>query len=185
MKRMYFVSRNIDRVEHLSEQLYKRIVSGWDFQVLSKDEAGLQKHQIHSANIFERYDLVHSAERGSMIGGFIGLIAILSFARLNLGHLELGIFQYIVVMVAPVLFCTWLGGLIGLHHENYKISRFHDLLEHGAYLVMIDVSLHNEAHVRKIMTEQYADFQPAGISSSITNPFASADRHQFKEKPAH
>jgi hypothetical protein len=184
MKRMYFVCRDIDRVEHLSEQLYKRIVSGWDFYVLSKDEAGLQQHHIHSANIFQRYDLVHCAERGSMIGGLIGLIAVLSFARLNLGHLELGIVPYIAVIVAPVLFCTWLGGLIGLHHENYKISQFHDLLEHGAYLVMIDVSSDNEAHVRKIMTEQYADFQPAGISSSITNPFVGADHHQFKQKPA-
>ena len=48
-------------------------------------------------------------------------------------------------------FGAWEGGMIGLSRENYKIERFHDDIEAGHYLIMVDVSRQQRPLVKELM----------------------------------
>ena len=77
MKRLFYLVDAIDNVESISDDLHRDGVSNWRFHVVSKDEAGLYSHHIHTASVLDRTDLPRFVERGLIIGGLFALFFIL------------------------------------------------------------------------------------------------------------
>jgi hypothetical protein len=58
MRRLFYLVSSIDSAKEISEDLHKNGVTDWRFHVLSKDEAGLYTHNLHSASVSDRTDVV-------------------------------------------------------------------------------------------------------------------------------
>lgn len=69
-------------------------------------------------------------------------------------------------------FGAWVGGLVGVSSENYKIRRFHDDIEAGALLIMVDVSLDQRRAVRDVIDE-FDQIREAGEDSTLITPFST------------
>ncbi|MEP5176322.1 MAG: hypothetical protein ABJQ52_11520, partial [Marinobacter alexandrii] len=80
MKRLFYLVDAIDSVESISDDLHRDGVSNWRFHVVSKDEAGLYSHHVHSASVLDRTDLPRFVERGLIIGGLFALFFVLPLA---------------------------------------------------------------------------------------------------------
>ncbi len=65
---------------------------------------------------------------------------------------------------------AFLGGIIGFTLENAKIKRFHDDLDAGSYLLMIDVRKRDAPRVERMMSQQEG-VSPVGEGTSIISPF--------------
>lgn len=151
MKRLYYLTDTIDSTESVSNDLHAAGVTDWHFHVLSRDEAGLYTHHVHSANWFQQYDLFRCAWRGALFGFIAGmLIAALIGATPVLGTpvSTLGAVSTVLIIT---MFGTWVGGLVGLQTENHRVRRFHDALEAGRYLIMVDIDPGQEHTVKKLM----------------------------------
>lgn len=167
VKRLYYLLSDIEKLQRISERLHAKGIGDWRFHVLARDERGLIKHHLHSANFFMKRDLVHSGERGALIGAAVGLYLcafVMPWSIAGPGTLA-------AILLAATLVCAWLGGLIGGLHENYKITRFHDQLEAGKYLVLIDVLREEETRVRELVRELCPELEVAGTDSPFSNPF--------------
>lgn len=171
MKRLYYLTRDIDSLDDISDRLHKAGVTDWNFHVLGKNKSELHRHHLHATNPLHEYDIVRSGERGVLFGVALS-IAVLAF--MNFG---LGITLHWMVAVALVafitLFSTWLGGMIGLSTENYKIRRFHDKIEQGFMLLMVDVERDKVDDFSKII-DQYPTVFAAGEDSTVINPLEKA-----------
>jgi hypothetical protein len=169
MKRLYYLADNLDTVDAVAGALQRIGISAWHFHVLSRDDAGLYRHHLHSATPLHRRDVIRTGERGALLGFAIGLIA----ALLTLGLLELAPAHNLVVtgvaIVLPTLFGAWAGGLVGLSLENHKVARFHDDIEAGRNLLMIDVDGAHEERVRQMMQAFAVD--TGGEDSTLIMPF--------------
>lgn len=167
MKRFYYVTSHIDSAEQIAKDLHREGISDWNFHVLSKDKAGLYSHHVNSANYWQELDVVHSALRGTIIGIITALAIGLTvnyasgFAALSLP----------LLLLIGALFGTWLGGFIGLSHENYKIARFHDDIEAGKYLIMVDVHKDEETKIKTVMERHHPEAAMSGEDSTLINPF--------------
>ena len=64
MKCMYYLAPNLVNTHQVSDDLHDVGITDWNVHVISKDEAGLKKENIHSSNWLETKDLLRS--------GFIG-----------------------------------------------------------------------------------------------------------------
>lgn len=169
MKRLYYISPTIESAEQISEDMHEHGVTDWHFHVLSKDESGLYSHRIHSATTLQRTDLVRYMERGLICGCALGLIF-----TIPLNYIEQFTFNtWLAISSFCVLFSTWCGGIGGVSQENYKIQRFHDDIEAGRYLIMVDVPKTDEEMIRKVMSIRHPEASLEGHSSTFTNPFAS------------
>lgn len=176
MKRLYYLCNSIDRTERISDDLHSLGVSDWNFHVMSRDKKGLTKHHLHSTNtlIHER-DIIRIGERGLLIGVCAGIFAIFSFffvmpdAPFRLASSALLLF----ICLAFGLSGGLLGALIGLAMENAKIKRFHNDLDAGNCLLMIDVRKHDAERVETMMALQQS-MLAVGEGSSIINPFQLA-----------
>lgn len=170
MKRLYYLTRDIESTESISDDLHHAGITDWNFHVLSKNEAGLYRRQINSANNFHKSDLIHGAERGAIYGLAVGLfLAVVLWAS--------SAFSSSLPLLATVIFATlfggWLGGFIGMQTENYKIKRFHDQIERGHYLIMVDIDVGQELMVRSIMSKRHPEAHIAGVDTSVILPFDS------------
>lgn len=173
MKRLFYLVDSIDSVESISDDLHRDGITNWRFHIVSKDEAGLYTHRLHSASVLDRTDLARFVERGMIIGGLFALSFVLPLALW--GGLDWPTSAFVAMGVFLVLAGGWLGGFGGIGTENYRLRKFHDAIEAGKYLVMVDVSKSNADHMRALMAKNHPDAVLQGEGSSFNNPFAGAD----------
>jgi len=174
MRRMYYLTDSIESTEHISNDLHQEGITDWNFHVLSKDEAGLYKRHIHSANYFQKLDIIRNAERGAMLG-FVGAVLATAYVITaepfgpNLSGLV-----YVAIFGFITLFGAWIGGLTGLATENQKVAQYHSEIEAGKFLIMIDVRAGEEGRVNQLMAQRHPEASLQRIGSTFINPFKFA-----------
>ncbi|MEN8261028.1 MAG: hypothetical protein ABFS02_10655 [Pseudomonadota bacterium] len=172
MKRMYYLTPNLDSTEQISKDLHEEGITDWNFHVHSKDEAGLYKRHIHSANYIHKLDIVRYGERGAVLGFLISLGAVAYVMTAQpFGPDGGGALAYVAICGFLTLFGAWVGGLAGLTHENQKIAMFHDEVERGKYLLLIDVRTDEEEKVKTLMMRKHPEAELKRIGSTFINPF--------------
>ncbi|AMO57286.1 hypothetical protein [Endozoicomonas montiporae] len=172
MKRLYYLTGTLNSVSQISEDLHHTGVTDWHIHVLSKNEAGLYHRHIHSANLFQQNDVIHSGELGAILGGILGLVTAFILHHL-LPFISEPVPPLVLLMVAGVmtLFGAWSGGLAGAMRDNYKIAQFHDDIEQGKHLIMVDVHKPQEQQVRQQLRQYHPEALLAAIGSSWILPF--------------
>lgn len=176
MKRLYYVADDVLTCDRVSRTLLGEGISDWHFHVLSRDEAGLYQHHIHSATTYQQLDVIHTGERWGFVGAGVGLaVGLLAWAT-QLLPWGVDAFSVFLMSVVGGLFGAWQGGLVGLTRENYKIAPFHDDIEAGRYLIMVDVDDETRSRVRAIMNVGFPEVRYRGKDSTFINPLARAER---------
>jgi hypothetical protein len=176
MQRLYYLTASLDSAEQISIDLHSQGISDWHFHVLSKDEAGLYKRHIHSANLIQKLDVVRYTERGAMIG-FVGALAVTAYVlAIDPFGPDISGLVYVAIFGFITLFGAWVGGLTGLAKENQKVASYHDDIEAGKYLLLIDVRKHEEEKVRSLMAARHPEAEYRRTGSTVVNPFKPAPK---------
>ena len=170
MKRLYYLSKTLESVSKIVDDLHREGVSDWNIHVLSKDEAGLYHRHIHSAHILQQNDVIHSGQLGAMLGMLAGAcFAVITDYWLAVHDLSTAILALIAGTFT--LFGAWSGGLVGVMKENYKIARFHNDLEKGDYLLLIDIDKTQELSICQQISRFHPDTVLAAQGTSLIQPF--------------
>lgn len=164
MKRLYYLTDEMDYAEHISDELTHNGIDSHHIHVLSKNEAGVVTHHLHGPNLIERVDFVRGAVRGLVAGLMVGIV-ILFVSRFAF-EFAMGGFAQIATLCFFMLFGTWVGGLVGFAHENKHLRRFHEQIDLGRHLIMIDVSRSEEHLVHRII-EQLNEAQFSGEDEHV------------------
>ncbi len=173
MKRLFYLVDQMDSVEAISEDLHREGITDWRFHILSRDDAGLFTRRLHSATIFDRTDLARYTERGAIAGSLFALTFI-GTAQLS-GALALPLAAWIALLLFMTAAGAFLAGFGGIGAENYRIRQFHDAIENGQHLVMVDVRKKDEQRMKELMTERHPEARLQQETSSVNNPFVEAD----------
>jgi hypothetical protein len=75
MKCLYYLTSTLNSTKSITDDLHKAVIDNWFIHVLSKDEAGLNKHKIHSGNYLEQLDILRFGIIGAMSGLLVGLVS--------------------------------------------------------------------------------------------------------------
>src|SRR5271167_1272276 len=177
VKCIYFLTPTIASTDQVSADLHAVGVKDFYLHVISRDQAGLKRHQIHSSNYFETLDVLRDGFIGAALGFLIGLagIGLLMYAK-PFGEHVVPAFVYAILVGAATLFGAWEGGLVGIDSEHKKLEKFHDDLVAGKYLILVYVRKHREQTVLNMMREKHPDAQLVAIDSHYVNPFSSVTR---------
>ncbi len=171
MKRLYYLTDNIEAAEQLSERLHKDGITDWNFHVLGKDKANIVKHHLHSTTPLQELDIIRSGERGVITGLAVGML----FVAVMMMTSNFGQNVHWLWLAAAVgffaSFGAWVGGLIGISSVNYKIKKFHNHIEVGQYLLLIDVETLQKPLIESIVTKQFTSIWKAGEDTTFISPF--------------
>lgn len=158
MRTLYYLMDKLDTAEAMAGTLSHLNVDTDGYYIVGKDHDGLRRHNLHDASIMDETDLVHSGERGALIGGLCGLLFALWVAVMQpLGlSMTLGAFLFVSAIIG--CFGAWVGGMVGISHENYKLTPFHDAIALGKYLMVITVREAAKAReIKQVMHHHHAD----------------------------
>ena len=183
MKCLYYLSSTLSCTQDVSDDLHQVGVSDFYLHVISRDESGLKKQQIHSSNYLETLDVIRDGFIGAALGLLIGMVGIglLMYFRPFGPDVEVPTYVYAILVVAATLFGVWEGGLTGIASENKKLSRFHEAIDQGKYLMLVYVRRHQEDTVRKMMAERHPDAELVACDTHFINPFSTP----AEERPEH
>jgi len=170
MTRLYYLADDLYACERVERTLQEVGVRDWNFHVVSKDQIGLYQHRIHAATTYQRLDVVHSGERWALGGAALGLGA--GLAALALQPAAVDGLTVTLLTVIGALAGAWRGALLGLGRESYKIARFHDDLEAGRHLIMVDVGDRHRSRIRELLSVRFPSVEFCGRDTVVISPFA-------------
>jgi len=168
-RRLYYLADHLDTADRVAAILARQGLSEWRLHVLSRDEAGVYKHHLHDASPLLTRDIWRQGGRGALLGFVMGIIAT---------ALIIGVFGFfrnhiavasIVIIGLVTMHGAWIGGLTGINHENYKIRRFHDDIERGRVLLMLDLATAERDRVQRELRQ--LPLQACGDDDIVVLPF--------------
>jgi hypothetical protein len=163
--RHYFISNSLDDTEVFEEQMEAAGVSTSQIHVLSRDEAGVHQHpHLHEVQSFMKNDAVHSAIRAAA-GGAAAFVAVLIVAHYaGWTHTKAGWIPFIFLAVVLLGFCTWAGGLHGIHRPNHHFARFEKALSDGKHVFFMDLEPEQEPILETVL-KSHPQVELAGTGS--------------------
>ena len=169
MKRHYYISDDLDDLEHVEEELERAGVATPQIHVLSRDDAGVALHEhLHPVESVLKKDVVHGTEVGAVIG-ILAAVAVLLLSWMT------GISQAytwtpaIFLAVVMLGFCTWEGGLIGIGSNHVDFQRFEQDLQQGRHVLLVDIDPEQKSALDKV-TAWHPDLISAGSGKATPKP---------------
>jgi len=179
MKRLYYLAEDLETTKTVAAVLRAEGIRNWNFHVLAKDEAGLYQHHIHRATTYQQLDIVRGGERWALAGGAVGLlIGMAVYFTEVLPWVVDGLTVFLTTLVGS-LFGAWRGAMLGLARESYKIESFHDEIEAGRYVIMVDVRGENKPQVREIMSLGFPKVRFCGRDTVTINPLKRPEARAY------
>lgn len=178
MKCLYFLAPTLKSTRQVSDDLHAIGVNDWFLHVISKDEAGLKREHIHSSNYLETLDLVRGGVIGANLGFIVGVLGagLVMFFKPFGADVEVPTYVYIIIVIFGTLFGAWEGGLYGVATENKKLTRFHDEIEAGKYLILIYARADQDEAIKKMMREKHPESQHVATDRHFISPFSVVRR---------
>jgi hypothetical protein len=162
--------------QQISKDLREAGVNDWFLHVVSKDEAGLKREQIHSSNYLETLDLLRAGFIGANIGLIVGVIAAGLVMYFEPFGPDVPGFIYFIIIAVTTLFGSWEGGLYGVATKNQKLSRFDEDIEAGKYLILIYARNDQEETVKTMMATKHREAAHVASDRHFANPFSVVRR---------
>jgi len=184
MKCFYYLAPTLDSTHEISDDLHEVGILDWFLHIIARDEAGLKREHLHSSNYLETTDIIRDGLIGANIGFVLAVIAAGLVMVLEPFGPETPKVVYFFVVVVFTLFGAWVGGLTGIDKENKKLSRFHEDIEAGKYLVLIYARTDQEEKIREMMREKHPEARLVAIDRHFLNPFAGLRRRRRNQKTA-
>lgn len=175
MKCLYYLAPTLNSTETIADDLQSMRIKDWYVHVMSKDEAGLERRHIRSANYVELRDFMARGMFGAAIGFVAGFVLAVVLGSIEALEQHMSLAAFIVVIIFGTLFGAWVGGLNGLRKENTKLSPFRKEIEAGKYLFLIYTPEADIDTVKEMMRTTHPESKHVGTDEHFTDPFEEVE----------
>lgn len=165
MKRHFYISDNLEDLQSVEYELEDNGVPTPQIHVLSQNDAEAQQHGLPNVEAVLRKDVVHSMERGALIGVGAAALVLTTAYLAGWTATAAGWLPFIFLAIVVLGFCTWEGGLFGIQEPHYQFKKFQDALRSGKHVFFVDVTTEQEAALAKVMSS-HPTLQIAGEGDS-------------------
>lgn len=158
MRTLYYLTDKVESAEAMASTLATLNIDNDGYYIVSRDHDGVRRHHLHDASVMQETDLVHSGERGALIGGLAGLLFAVWIAIAQPLGLSMSLGAFLFVSAIIGCFGAWVGGMVGISHDNYKLAPFHQAIAEGKYLMVINVREAATARrIKEVMHQQHPE----------------------------
>ena len=174
-----FLFNNLQFSEQLSAKLIDVGVAHNDIHFLTETSEDYLGHNVQEASIFEERDILHSSLRSAVLGAAVGALvgAYVYFAK-PLGW-QIQPINVFFLMALFVGFGTWLGGLFGISHRNYRLTDCEKDLQQGKAIMLVYTDDEHAKQARKIVANTDRNSRYLGQSPDYDNPLVNADLEEL------
>lgn len=165
-----FLLNNLDHSDELQSELGGLGIHENDIHFVSEVSQDFAGHHIHEASIIEERDLVHSSIRGAMVGSVIGVVANISLFIIQPYGWQIEMLNMVLILLLTTGFGGWMGGLIGISHRNYRLSKYEDELKHGKAIMLVYTDDEHAEEAQRVIQRNHPDTKYLGKDTTFDNP---------------
>lgn len=144
MKRLYFLVPDIDSASRIVAEMRDAGVAADHVSVVGSDHHRLEQAHLHEAGVLHGTHLVDGLKTGLALGGTTGIIAGIAAVSFPPAGLILGGGAIVGLGVLGAGVGGWLGSMLGIAATDPGIHRFHDEIQQGRLLLLIDIPKERE-----------------------------------------
>lgn len=175
MKRHYYISDDLDDLDHIEDELERSGVATPQMHVLSRDDAGVaSRPHLHPVEAVLKKNVVKGTEVGAVVG-VIGASLVLTVSYYSGVTETVGWVPFGFLAVIVLGFCTWEGGLFGIQEPHADFKRFQADLDAGKHVFFVDVSADQESPLAAIVAA-HPRLQAAGEGPATPNVVVAAQK---------
>ena len=175
MKRHYYISDDLDDLDHVEEELEKAGVATPQMHVLSRDDAGVaMREHLHPVEAVLKKDVVRGTEIGAVVG-VIGASIVVAVSYYSGVTETVGWVPFIFLAVIVLGFCTWEGGLFGIQEPHADFVRFQADLDAGKHIFFVDLDDEQAAALTQIVNA-HPRLQAAGEGAATPKVVVAAQK---------
>lgn len=138
MNRYFFITKDMEDLAHVEQELEERGVLKEQMHVLPCSDAVAEEAGLESVDSLFRKDIIESLAVGFGIGSAVASLLLLGAYLFGVTGLNTWLmFGFIALMIIGV--CTWEGGLVGVHWPNRQFRRFGRDLKRGFSVFFVDI----------------------------------------------
>lgn len=165
MKRHYYISDSLDDLTLVQLELTRQGVTTPQIHVLSWDDAEVERRELNEVEAVLRKDVVHSMNRGALIGVGASLGVLLFGYLAGFTDTAVGWLPVIFLAIVVLGFCTWVGGFYGIQEPHHQFKRFQQELEKGRHVFFVDLYPEQEATMDALV-KKHVSLRHAGDDES-------------------
>ena len=179
MRRHYYVSDDLDDLEHVEEELEAAGLRTPHIHVLSNDDAAVAHHpHLHPVEAVLKKDVVYGTEMGAIVG-VIGAVLVLVVAQISGWTETVTWMPFLFLSVVVFGFCTWQGGLIGIQEPHHDFKRFKEVLDAGKHVFFVDIDAEQESVLQRVV-DAHPRLEAAGEGAG-TPGFVVKGQEKFRD----
>ena len=167
MRRLYFLIPDVECAKKLVDELLLARVEERHIHIVAKDHTELEKAHLPEAGLFEESDFVPALERGLAAGGATGLLAGIAAVTFPPAGLILGGGAILATSLLGAGLGAWVSSMIGSSVPNRQLDRFHDAIEQGQLLMLIDVPKTRVDEIAELVRSHYPQAHVEGTEPTI------------------
>ena len=165
MRRLYFLIPDTALGKKVVDELLRAHIEWKHIHVLAK--RGTPLEGLPEASYFQKSDIIPAMQRAVPIGGATGLLCGLVALALGPELVVAGGGVLVATSLAGAGIGTFLGGMVGLNVENTRHKAFHDAIERGELLVIVDVARARVDEITARIGAVFPGAQPEGTDPRV------------------
>ena len=170
MKRHFYISKDLDELEQIEQELETRGITTAHIHVLSHDDKEVANHpHLNEVEAVLRTDVVHSTKIGAVVGVIAATLMLYLVAFMGWAQ-QLTWTPFIFLAIVMLGFFTWEFGFIGIQRKNNRFARFESSLNAGKHIFFVDIEPQSESILRQVMFN-HPSVQAAGDGPSVPQWF--------------
>lgn len=174
MRRHYFISDDLGDLKQIEQELRNRGIDTPHIRVLSRDDAGVQRHELPEVSDFMKKDVVRATTRAAVVG-VVAAALVLVVSYLFGWPAAWGWTPFVFLAIVVLGFITWEGGLWGIQEPNALVRRFDAVLDDGKHILFVEVTKEDEAILRSV-ADDHQRLQEAGQEHTRTEWRVAAEK---------
>lgn len=159
MKRLYFLVPDVDTTRRIVNELREIGIKDVDISIVGKDHHALEVANLHEAGTFAHSDFSHAIARGVALGGTTGLLAGAVAVTFPPAGLVLGGGAILGMGLIGAGCGAWASSLIGISVPERGVERYHEAIDQGHLLMMVDVPRWQVESVSTIIRSHHPDVE--------------------------
>lgn len=164
-RRLYYLLPDLPSARKTMDDLLLARIEERHIHFLAK--RGTPMDGLHEANILQKSDIVHGAQRGVLIGVALGcaLGFVIAYAMAIDPKWQVGLI--LLSSAFGAFFGGWTSSLVGAAIPNSRLQRFADEIEQGKILVIVDVPEHKVEEVKALVGRIHPEAVDRGIEVNV------------------
>lgn len=167
MRRLYFLVPDVESAKTIVDELLLARIEERHLHIVAKDHHALEEAHLPEAGLLEESDFVPALERGLTVGGATGLLAGIAAVTFPPAGLILGGGAILATSLLGAGLGAWVSSMIGVSIPNRQLDRFHEAIEQGELLMLIDVPKDRVDEITDLVQQHHPEAHVEGTEPTI------------------